>query len=91
MVHEAQDECLRDTRGAQVKAGMRERDITPSTDADEKGTNSQDGWLADHPSETVSVLFQCNARDGVGAMAVAGGNDDATFKVDNQLWDLWMK
>lgn len=91
VVHESQDECLRSTRGALVKAGMREEDITPSTYADQKGTNIQDGWLADHPSENISVLFQCNARDGVGAMAVSGGNDDATYKVYNQLWDLWMK
>lgn len=90
-VNVSQADCLRDTRNVLIKAGMRQEDITAMTYKDSSGRDVPNGWSADHPTENVSVVFECDARNGMGAIGVSGVNNEATYKTYSELWKLWMK
>lgn len=91
VVNVSQAECIKDTRQALIQAGMLQQGITSTTFTDKDGKNVQIGWSADHPSENISALFECDARNGTGAMAVSGGNNEITYKFFQKLWDTWIK
>lgn len=90
-VSKSQAECLRDTREALLKVGMGSDGIAQTSYTDKNGQSIQDGWTADHPSENVSVSFECDARNGMGAFAVSGANHDTTYRIYRTLWNLWMR
>lgn len=90
-VNVSQADCLRDSLNTLIGVGMRQQDITAMTYRDDNGRDIQNGWSGDHPSENITAMFECDARNGMGAIAVSGSNNDATYKVYQQLWDLWMK
>lgn len=91
VVSTSQADCLKNTRDVLIRAGMKQQDITSMTYKNDAGRDVQNGWSADHPTENISVVFECDARNGMGAIAVSGVNNDATYEVYSRLWDLWMK
>lgn len=90
-VNGSQAACIKDTRDVLIRASMRQKDIRSTTYKDNAGRDIQNGWIADHPTENISVVFECDARNGMGAIGVSGSNNDATYDVYSQLWELWMK
>lgn len=90
-VNVSQAACLRDTRNALVRAGIPQQVISSTAYKAGDGRDVQNGWSADHPSENLSVVFECDARNGMGALAVSGVNNDITYEFYSQLWDIWMK
>lgn len=95
VVSHSQAQCLKNTRQALLKLGIRADAINQTSCRDANGQRIQDGWTGDPPSENVSVSCECDGRNGrctgMGAPAVAGGNNDATYSVYRSLWDLWME
>jgi hypothetical protein len=87
----SQSECLAKTRKVLQQGGIRPGDIQETSFKDDNGKDVHNGWLADHPTENISVVFECDARNGMGTLAAAGANNDAVYAFFNQLWDLFMK
>ena len=87
----SQANCLDATRKVLIQAGFSQSDIEKTVYTDKDKRDVQNGWTASHPTENITAVFECDARNGMGAMAVSGANDDATYEVYSKLWDLFLK
>lgn len=90
VVSDSQESCLARMRSYLLEAGLT-ASVARSMATDSKGNQYQEGWDADHPDKNIGATTECDAKDGTGAIAVAGMNNDETFKVYQKLPRLIFK
>ena len=87
-VDESQSECLENFKRALLRAGFDRDLIFPSTYTNKSGKVLQDGWKADSSDENITVSFECDSRNGIGAVAVSGSNNEGTYKMYRKVFSI---
>ena len=84
----SQSECLENFKSALLSAGFDRDTIFPSTYTAKNGKVIQDGWQAHSSDENISVAFECDSRNGAGAVAVSGSNKQGTYKLYQKIFAI---
>lgn len=65
--------------------GLRQEDTREPSRTDSSDKDVQLGWNADHPIESVSVPFECDACNGVVAIGRCKGNSATAYTIWHRL------